>query len=238
MSSIQRVQLAPAFVLHTRPYRETSALVELFTFDQGRVTVVARGARGPRSRLRAELQPFRPLLVSWQARSDLGILTGAESEHAAPLITGLALYAAFYLNELLLRLLARHDPHPTLYREYVAALHGLEEGTPVEALLRRFELRLLEELGYALALERDARTGEPLDPAARYAYRLEQGPVRAAAGDTGFIFAGSSLLGIDAGRFDDAQILRDAKRLLRAALGLYLGDKPLRTRELLRQMAG
>ena len=239
MSSIQRVQLAPGFVLHARPYRETSALVELFTFEHGRVAVVARGARGPKSRLRAELQPFRPLLLSWQSRSELGSLTGAESEHAAPLIGGLALYAAFYLNELLLRLLVRHDPHPVLYRDYVDALQRLEEGAPVETVLRRFEHRLLEALGYALVLDRDVRTGEALDPDSHYDYQLEQGPTRVAA-DTGmgFVFAGSSLLAISAGRFDDAQVLRDAKRLMRAALKLYLGDKPLKTRELLRQVMG
>jgi DNA repair protein RecO (recombination protein O) len=185
------------------------------------------------------LQPFRPLLLSWQSRSDLGTLIGAESEHAAPEIGGLALYAAYYLNELLLRLLARHDPHPELYRDYVTALHRLEENAPVEAVLREFEKQLLAALGYALVLDHDVLTGEALDPETRYDYRLEQGPTRAAADAVGgFVFSGASLLAIAAGRFDETAVLRDAKRLMRAALGLYLGDKPLKTRELLRQVMG
>lgn len=237
MSSTQRVQLSPGFVLHARAYRETSALIELFTFEHGRVAVVARGARGPGSRRRAELQPFRPLLLSWQTRADLGTLTGVESEHGVPLIAGLALYGAYYLNELLLRLLVRHDPHPTLYRDYVTALHRLEELAPVETVLRRFEQRLLEELGYALVCDHDVHTGEALDPDADYDYLLEQGPTRAGADDgRGFVFRGASLLAIGAGCFDDPAVLRDAKRLMRAALRLYLGDKPLQTRELLRQV--
>ncbi len=151
-----RIEFEPAYLLVQRPYRETSQLLEAFSAGHGRLGLVARGARGPRSRLRGLLQPFTPLLLSWTESGELGTLTGAESGGAAPTLLGERVFHGWYLNELLiLKLLQRHDAHPRLYQDYVAALGELG-GKQAEAALRIFEKRLLIELGYALPLDEGA----------------------------------------------------------------------------------
>jgi len=152
----------PAFVLHTYAYRETSVIVEAFTAEYGRVAVVARGARRPRSDLRGLLQAFQPLLLSWSGQAELKTLLKAEWRGGLPRIGGSALLCGFYLNELLLKLLPREDPHPRLYATYEAALAELAAGSDEAPVLRRFELLLLAELGYALPLAREADTGNPM----------------------------------------------------------------------------
>ena len=233
MAATSRVQLVPGYVLHQRPYRESSMLLEVFTGSHGRIGLVARGIRTPKSRQRGELQPFRPLRLSWQGRGELGTLTGVEAAGAGRSLQGAALYSAFYLNELLVRLLVRHDPHPRLYACYQASLEGLAHTQVLEPLLRLFEKNLLQEIGYGLLLDHDAGSGEPLRSEAYYDYHLESGPLLAAGRDgPGFMFRGSSLLSLARDQLSDAEVLHDAKRLMRAALNLYLGDKPLRSREL------
>jgi len=237
MSGNERVQLAAAYLLHQRPWRESSALLEVFTESHGRIGLVARGVRSARSRQRGDLQPFRPLRLSWQARGDLGTLTGVEADGGMIRLQGRALYSAFYLNELLMRLLARHDPHPVLFGYYRHSLQQLAAGAPLEQVLRQFEIRLLEEAGYGLQLDADAETGEALRADTLYDYHLEAGPVAFGAdGDTGFVFRGASLIAMAHGDLSDAGVLADAKRLLRAALRLYLGDKPLKSRELFKPL--
>lgn len=237
MSASQRIQLTPGFVLHQRPYRDSSALVEIFSRDYGRLGLVARGIRSPKSKWRGELQPFTPLLLSWQIRGELGTLTDVECSRHAGLLSGPELYSAYYLNELLLRLLERHDPHPVLFEDYAAALAALHDQAALETVLRRFEKHLLDELGYGLVLEHEVETGNQVVPELRYDYHLESGPVTVTAETTGgFVFSGKSLLSIATEDFNDPDVLQDAKRLMRAALRLYLGDKPLRTRELFQQM--
>ncbi len=229
------VQLASAYVLHQRPYRETSALLEVFAEEYGRVGLVARGVRSAKSKQRGELQALRPLRLSWLSRGELGTLTGVESDGRSERLQGAALYSAFYLNELLMRLLARQDPHPTLYRLYRDSLQRLAQETDVEPVLRVFEKRLLEELGYGLLLDHEVQTGAALDAAAYYDYQLESGPVPVVdAQAAGFVFRGSSLLALADERLDTPQVRQDAKRLIRSALNLYLGNKPLKSRELFR----
>jgi len=231
-----RVQLVPGYVLHLRPYRESSALLEVFTEGHGRVGLVARGVRSARSRQRAELQPFRPLKLSWSARGELGTLTGVEADGRAPALRGSALYSGFYVNELLVRLLARQDPHPDLYALYQDSLRRLAVEAGVEAVLRRFEKRLLEELGYGLLLECEAHQGVAIEPQRYYDYHLESGPVAVAGADEqGFIFRGASLLALAREDLTAPEVLQDAKRLMRAALNLYLGGKPLKSRELFKR---
>ncbi|HHJ14968.1 MAG TPA: DNA repair protein RecO [Gammaproteobacteria bacterium] len=234
-----RHELVPGFVLHRRPYRETSALLEVFTASQGRVGLVARGVQGGRPRRRAELQAFRPLRLSWQARGELGTLSGVEAGGAALTLTGAALYSGFYLNELLLRLLQRNDPQPVLFARYHDTLNRLCAPAPeLERALRLFEKTLLQEAGYGLPLEADALSGDPVDPQGLYEYRLEQGPVRVDAGRReGLLISGASLLALHRGELV-GEALRDARRLMRAALDLYLGGKPLKSRELFRRVGG
>ena len=229
-----RVELEPAFVLHHRPFRDTSLVLETFTRHHGRVGLVARAARGPRSRFRGLLLPFRPLLLSWRLQGELGTLTGAEAASpAAPPAGGERLLGAFYMNELVLRLTARLDAHGELFDAYAIALAALPCGEPAP-VLRVFEKRLLQALGYAPDLARD-EAGQPLDPQRWYRYEPGAG-LTPARDDSHGALAGSSIVALAADRLDSPRALRDARRLLRDALGVHLGDRPLRTRELLARL--
>lgn len=229
---MSRIELEPAFVLHTRPYRETSLIVEAFGRDAGRLGLVAKGARRPRAGLRGALQPFRPLLLSWAGRGDLGVLTGAEPDGFVRPLAGAALFSGLYMNELLMRLTHRHDPHPELFHYYRDALASLAEEPATEAVLRIFEKHLLESIGYGLVLDREVRSGEPIRDADRYRYDMDRGPV---GGDgEGIRVSGATLLSLARERLESEQALDEAKRLMRAVLGRYLGDKPLATRSLFR----
>jgi DNA repair protein RecO (recombination protein O) len=181
------------------------------------------------------LQILRPLLLSWNLRGELGTLTGAEPRGVFDVLPGRQILYASYLNELLLRLLTRHDPHPGLYDAYEAALVRLPASA--EEALRIFEKRLLQELGYGLLLDQEADTGEAVVPDAVYEYQLERGPVRCVGvRENGLLLRGTSLLALYNDDLSDPQACREVKVLMRAALGRYLGSKPLRTREVLRQL--
>lgn len=224
---MRRVQLEAAWVLSARPYRETSALVEVFARQSGRAGLVARGVRGPRARQRGLLQPFQPLLVSFGERGELGTLTGVEADGAPVLLRGEAVFSGWYLNELVLRLLPRRDPHPQLFDHYAEALGALP-GAGAAAALRLFEKRLLGELGYGLQLP------EPVERDRWYAWDPDSGLRLAEPGPSSY--RGESLYALAEDQLDTAQSLRDARRLMRAALKPHLGDRALRTPELLRAL--
>jgi DNA repair protein RecO (recombination protein O) len=227
----------PAFVLHSYPYRETSLLVEVFTRDHGRVGLVARGARRPRSGLRGVLLSFRPLLLSWAGRSDLRTLIRAEWSGGYAPLAGSALICGFYLNELLLKLLARDDAHERLYAVYEDTLAALAMGTEHAATLRRFEVGLLRELGYAVTLDRDVESGEPIAGDGHYVYIIERGPVSAAgASGNGVELSGQTLIDMQSGRFAGAVTQQQSKALMRALINHYLGSQVLHTRQLLRDL--
>ena len=227
--------LEPAWVLHARDYRESSRIVDLYTRDHGRIAVVARGARGPKSRTRGILQLFHPVLVSWVSRGELGTLTGVEA--AGPAMTPARGndMSGFYLNELLLRLVRVHDPNPGLFADYGTAIATLATEGPPAPALRLFEKRLLESLGYGVAFDVDADTGGALVPAAHYEYHPERGLVRAAAGSAR-AYPVSSLTALAAEEFTDSQVLGDAQRLLRTALDFYLDGRPLKVRDVARAL--
>jgi len=236
MAAHVKVMLEPAWVLHHYPYRDSSLLLEILSREYGRVGLVARGARSARGRWRGQLQTFRPLLLSWNLRGELGTLTGLESRGAAGACGGRQLLSACYLNELLLRLLTRHDPHPGLFVAYEQAVRGL--ASHPEPALRLFEKCLLQELGYGLLLDQEVDSGPPVAKDALYEYHLERGPVRCNhARREGLVLHGSSLLALYHGVLDDPLACREARRLMRAALALYLGARPLKTREVLRQLS-
>ena len=225
--------LAPAFVLHRRRYRDSSLLLELFTPGEGRLAAIARGALGGKRNRGGTLQPFQPLCVGWSGRGEVRTLTAAEPRSEAFRLTGKCLYCGFYINELLIYLLRRHDSHELLFHYYEQALAGLAGGQELEALLRAFELRLLTEIGYRMELRYDAGTGEPVDPRSWYAYQDEAGPVRCAAGTPGRL-RGSTLLKLAANQALDEQESREAKRLIRRVLGFHLDGRELKSRELFR----
>ncbi len=231
-----RIDLQAAYVLHARPYRETSQLLEVLTRHEGRLGLVARGARGPKARWRAVLEPFRPLHLSWSGRGTLCTLRGAEPAAAPARFTGTRLMSAYYLNELLLAFTTRGDPHPDLFAHYTAALTGLMEADNAEVPLRRFEVALLAEAGYGLDTQRDAVHGAPLDSRQLYSYQPERGAVAVHGEHTGFAVSGASLQAIAAGDFRNPEDLRAAKRVLRLLVDHHLGDRQLQTRRVLAQM--
>lgn len=229
--------VTPAFVLHRRPFRESSLLVDLLTRDHGRLCVVARGARGGRrGAVALRLHPFIPLQVSWRGRGELPTLSAAEAE-GPPLLAhdSRAALVALYLNELVLRLTARDDPHPALFGHYTRALVTLPHGN-LEPTLRRFELALLDELGYGLQLRHTADTGMPVEADGTYRFEVESGPIASPPGSDPRLLSGATLLALAEDRLESPIHLREAKSLLSRVVGHYLGNKPLRTRQLLRQL--
>jgi DNA repair protein RecO (recombination protein O) len=232
----RRIQLTPGYILHHRPYRDTSRILEIVTRDHGRLTLFARGVRGPKAKLASILQPFQMLLFSWTGRGEAAQLTGAESAQAAPPLPPACLMAAFYLNELLMKLTTRHDPLPLLFDTYHAALEGLRQGDALEPQLRVFEKRLLEALGYGLDLGAEAHTGKRIEPDEYYHFRPEQGLIATVADAAGAL-AGHSVIGLANEHLAGARELEDAKRLLQAALAQCLEGRPLATRTVARAVA-
>lgn len=223
----------PAFVLHTYPYRETSLIVETFTERFGRVALIARGARRPRSAQRGVLMAFQPLTISWFGKNELRTLKGAEWQGGQLPLSGSAMMCGFYLNELLLRLLPRDDPHPQLFAHYQAALQALGAGAPHAVVLRSFEKRLMQELGYALRLETEAEEGAPIDPDGSYFYEVERGPVRRSSLQSSVQLKGKTLLDLARDEYADPTTLSQAKQLMRTLLSHHLGSEQLQTRQLL-----
>ena len=205
MANPTRVELEPAWVLHTRQYRETSMMLEVFTPGSGRIGLVARGARRPKSPLRALLRPFEPLVLSWSGRGDLATLQQAERTGPGVTLRDAGLAAGFYANELLIRLLERRDPHPLLFAHYSALLEELVSPERIEPGLRNFEIALLTELGFGLNLGHSAQDHTPLDKEKNYEYQLERGVVPVAMEIGGLVFKGSVLLAIDAGNWTDLE---------------------------------
>ncbi len=226
-----------AFVLHRYPYGETSVLLEILTAGCGRVGLVARGVRRfGKAFGGAHLRPFQPLLLTWSARGELGTLARAEAPEAAIDLNGNAVWCAFYVNELVLRLLHRHEAHDELYRAYDQALRALAHDPCHEAVLRVFEKRLLAALGYGLELACEAHSGEPISAHGHYRYMPDEGPVVSEATDAGRPVSGATLLALARECLTEPEQLREAKALLRDALARLLGDKPLYTRRLFRSL--
>lgn len=231
-----RVPLNPGYFLHLRPYRETSLLADVFSRDHGRLTLVARGARRPAGRNSGLYRPMCPLLLAWTQKGEMGTLTGIEASGNAEPPTGRRLIAGFYLNELLVRLLHRHEAHPELYHAYEQALASLAAGEREEPTLRVFEKHLLLSLGYGLVLDHDADSGQPVDPAAEYVYVRSRGPVRrSVVANDEIPISGAALLALHAEVLDDAGHALECKRLMRALLADQLDGRPLASRALYRQ---
>ncbi|OOR99312.1 DNA repair protein RecO [Haemophilus paracuniculus] len=224
--------LQRGFVLHRREYSETSLLVDFFTEEQGRITLLAKGARRPRSPLKAVLQPFTPLLLQWSGRGELKTLTKADPVSIALPMQTLALYSGFYVNEVLARVLEQQTAYPELFQHYLHCLTQLaSHGDNVEPALRTFEFRVLKALGYGVDFAHCAATGEPVDPQMWYQFRENQGFI-ASLLQNNLSFLGKDLLAFEAFDFTDKSTQQAAKRFTRLALKPYLGSQPLKSREL------
>lgn len=237
MSVRHRIDQQPAWVLHARPWRETSLILDVFSRDHGRLAMVAKGARRPTSQFRGLLIGFQPLLLDWSGNGEVKTLVRAEWIGGQPLLAGQALLCGYYLNELLLRLTAREDPHPELFEAYREALSSLTRVERFEPVLRRFELILLQELGYCAHLGEDAEAGEPLQAEARYAFIIEHGPVPDELAPAGLPrLKGRCLAALEARDFSDPDTLREARPLLRMLIDHYLGAQPLQSRRILMEL--
>lgn len=228
-----RVDLQPAYILHTRPYRDTSLLIDFLTPDHGRVTAVARGVRKNKTPKRQLLNPFSRLLICWQGKTDMKLLTGFESDNHFLTLTANHLYSGFYLNELLVRLLPEMDRHNGLYFAYEKSLEALRSGDDIEPLLREFEFRLLTELGYGLDFSTDARNDCAIDEQGFYECHVQEGFFSAASDiPEQFLLKGEWLLAIAAGDYTDPATRLAAKHLSRRMLKPLLGSRPLNSRQL------
>ena len=266
------------YVLHTYPYRETSLILQVWTEKHGRLGLVAKGARRPKSASRSVLIPFQPLVLDWFGRGELRTLKTAEPASPATPLGGQSLLSAFYLNELLLKLTTRDDPHEGLFAAYDDAINALRSisraavapskegaqsiGPPpargrqedargrqedargrqeeVEPVLRRFELRLLQELGYAVELTREATTHAPIVAEREYLYVVERGPIPAPGeGQTpanAVRLSGLTLIDLDRGRLEDAATIAQAKQLMRLLINHSLNGQELATRAMVRDL--
>jgi DNA repair protein RecO (recombination protein O) len=235
MSDNLRNDLQPAFILHRRAFRETSAIVEVFTRNHGRIGVVARGACRPRSALRAALMPFAPLLMSWSGRGELATLRSVELANVPSDLFGKALLSGMYVNELVMRLTHRHDPHPELFEAYEQAITELGTGACLEQTLRMFEKRVLEAIGYGLILESEADNDKAICAGEQYRYIADRGPTQDPhlAGESVDV-CGETLLTLSLERPLSTLGQREAKRLMRFLLAVHLGGRPLASRELFR----
>ncbi len=245
IESRRRVAIEPAYVLHQYPYRNTSLLVEMVTQSYGRVALIAKGVRSAKSRFQGVLQPFQPLLVSWSGKGDLYTLVSAETSSCGPALSGAGLMSGLYMNELMMHLLHRHDPHASVFNIYQATICLIAEADSHypgrhnratammwhERALRLFEKALLSELGYGLILDHDVESGEGILAGREYAYLPMRGPVllENAAG-TGVQISGRSLLAFKGDDLEDAIIMQETKRLMRTVIDSHLGGKPLNSR--------
>jgi DNA repair protein RecO (recombination protein O) len=225
----RRIDGAAAFLLHAYPYSETSLILEIFSRDHGRLALLARGARRPRSALRGVLLSFQPLELGWFGNGEVKTLARAEWLGGMSFLRGEGLLLGYYLNELLLKLLPREDAHAALFDAYAGAVGALSRGAVETTGLRRFEKTLLKELGYGLILEHDAG-GRAVEAGVRYRYQIERGAVRENESETGLAILGKTLLDLAADDYADTRSLAESKQLMRHLLSHHLSGQVLQTR--------
>jgi DNA repair protein RecO (recombination protein O) len=233
-----RVNHQPAYLLHARPWSETSLLVDVFTREHGRFRLLAKGARRQKTGQRALLQPFQSLIISWTGKRSLGTLTGVEMRRNSPRLRALHLASGYYMSELLFKFLHAHDAHESLFEAYDEAIEGLCGARNPESVLRIFECSLLSEVGYGLQLEHDAGNLQPINAAARYYYFPEKGPIEVRASDSqaGLTVSGKTLQALSKKCFDSEQVQKESKQLLRMLLTRQIKGRAFNTRKVYAQM--
>lgn len=236
MSAKRRIDGASAFLLHSHPYSETSLVLDVFSREHGRLPLLARGARRPRSQLRGMLLGFQPLELSWFGAGEVKTLARAEWQGGLPLLSGHCLLLGYYLNELLLKLLPREDAHPLLFDAYAEALGVLSRGFAEAAELRRFEKTLLRELGYGLIFDREAGGGASVQPDRQYRYQVEWGAVLAEDNEETPTFSGQTLLDMACDTYTDARTLAESKTLMRQLIAHVLGNQTLQSRRIFMEL--
>lgn len=225
MAPADRHSLRESFLLHRRNFRETSLLLDIFSRDYGILRLIAKGAMRGKGGKPGVLQPFSPLNLGWTVRGEPPVLTAAEANGKAFNLSGKALFCGFYLNELLLRLLPEHDPHPGIFSVYAQSLERLQGSERLDESLRFFELALLDEIGYGLLLDHDVDSGDDIREERHYVYYIEHGPVESAPNEQ--TIKGSALLGLRDGHLSGPMEINEAKRLMRRVISHYLGGKQM-----------
>ena len=234
---MKRVNLQPAFILHRRSYRETSFLIEIWTEELGRLTVLAKGSKQRRGGMAGLLQPFIPLFMSFAGRGELLTLTQAEVRGEMMRLQGDGLFAGFYLNELLMQLLEKNDPHPRLFQAYQETVCRLQAPCLDQKTLRSFELILLDELGYGILPRTAGEIHETFQAHCCYRFIPEQGLIVTDSTDDEYsLFSGANLLAIAQENWHTDAVVQDAKRLIRFLLAPLLGARPIHSRKLFMQM--
>lgn len=232
----KRVNLQPAYVLFSQPFQNTSLMIDFFTLEYGRIRAIAKGARREKSKFRSLLQPFHPLLLSFIGQGDVRTVSNVESGHIAFRLEGERLFSGLYVNEILCRLLQNYEEHQSLYQTYRDTLVALQGSGNIEIILRKFELDLLSELGYAIDLNLDCVSGKPIQEDRCYRFSPDAGfeleSLLESPNNTDHLFDGCDIVALRELSFGEKTVARSAKRLLRLALSVHLGDKPLRSRDL------
>lgn len=230
-----RVHKEPGFVIHTRPYSETSLYVELFSRQYGRLTAIAKGARRQKSKFRGVLLPFRLLSTGWAGKGEIPVLTLAEPAELWSEIRGQSILCGFYVNELVIKLLHRYDAHPALFDYYADTMSRLRRGEAHESILRLFEKRLLGELGYAMNLDLEADRQREIIPDRSYRYIPHVGAVPEDNDHKGGVpISGASLHALRNEALADPRALKECKRLMRVMISHQLENRPLHSRKLFR----
>lgn len=233
-----RVETQVAYILHKRAFRDTSQILDVFTREHGRISLMSRGSRGEKSKTKGLLQIFKPLLISWQGRGEMPFLNKVEmADIKAPVLTGKSQISAMYVNELLVYLLHKNDVHEDIFDQYHDCLYALKDSDNIEFVLRLFEKELLQSLGFGLNLVVDADSGEAVREGAYYAYHFEHGPVLCDQQRQlkNPVLSGGSLLSFDKNEMTSAQQKSEIKQLMRYVLSGHLGHKKLKSRELFRK---
>lgn len=234
-----RVETQLAYILHKRAFRDTSQILDVFTRDHGRISLMSKGSRGKKSKTSGILQIFRPLLLSWQGRGEMPFLNNVEiADIKAPSLSGKALMSAMYVNELLVYLMHKNDVHADIFEQYHECLYALEQAPNIEVVLRMFEKNLLQRLGFGLNLMHDADTGQPVEADRVYAYFFEHGPVvcdEHRQPQANPVVSGESLMAFEQNRLETGRQCAEIKALMRYVLAAHLGHKKLKSRELFRK---
>lgn len=215
----------PAFILKQCKFKETSLIIDVFTRDFGRISLLAKGVRKAKSKSASLLQVFIPLTVSFFGKLELKTLTDVEMIPSAIELKGLAVYCGFYVNELILSFLHKHDPHPELFQFYSDCLSSLSIGSEIETALRIFEVNLMNEVGYGL----DFSTESPIESSKKYCFNVDSGFTEAENG----LISGETLLALDSRKLNNTRVLSEAKILMRTVINSHLQGKPLKSRETL-----
>jgi DNA repair protein RecO (recombination protein O) len=228
-----KVELTPCYILHRRDYSESSLILEVFSREHGRINLIAKGAKRNKKQQGINHNLYQKYHMSWVAKSELGTLIDIELPSISGSLKAEIMMTGFYMNEILLRLLHKHESHPELFDSYDAAINRLINNMPEQIVLRYYEKTLLQSLGYGVILDHDVASGESINAEKDYYYKFDFGPsLESNNSDSGVSISGKTLLELDAETLSDSKNINEAKILLRLILDQHLGERPLASREL------